>query len=58
LNSPSLGELLHNVLALCEEADFEVLNYLPALNLLRSTKLHLSTEPVFFQTPVSRSNSL
>jgi hypothetical protein len=36
-----------NVLALGEEADFEVLNFLPAPNLLRSTKLHLSTEPAF-----------
>jgi hypothetical protein len=36
-----------NVLALGEEADFEALNCLPALNLKRSTKLHLSTEPAF-----------
>jgi len=36
-----------NVLALGEEADFEALNYLPALNLIRSTKLHLTTEPAF-----------
>jgi len=36
-----------NVLALGEEADFEALNYLLALNLKRSTKLHLSTEPAF-----------
>jgi hypothetical protein len=36
-----------NVLALGEEADFEALNFLPALNLIRSTKLHLSTEPAF-----------
>jgi hypothetical protein len=34
-------------LALGEEADFEALNCLPALNLIRSTKLHLSTEPAF-----------
>jgi hypothetical protein len=34
-------------LALGEEADFEALNYLPALNLIQSTKLHLSTEPAF-----------
>jgi len=27
-------------LALGEEADFEALNFLPALNLIRSTKLH------------------
>jgi hypothetical protein len=39
--------MLHNVLALGEEADFEALNCLPALNLIRSTKLHLSTEPAF-----------
>jgi len=37
----------HNVLALGEEADFEALTCLPALNLIRSTKLHLSTEPAF-----------
>jgi hypothetical protein len=34
-------------LALGEEADFEALNCLQALNLIRSTKLHLSTEPAF-----------
>ena len=37
----------HNGLALGEEADFEALNFLSALNLIRSTKLHLSTEPAF-----------
>src|SRR5690606_11863737 len=36
-----------NVLALGEEADFEALNCLPALNLIRSTNLHLSTDPAF-----------
>ena len=36
-----------NVLALGEEADFEALNCLPAPNLIRSTILHLSTEPAF-----------
>jgi hypothetical protein len=36
-----------NVLALGEEAEFEALNRLPALNLIRSTKLHLSTEAAF-----------
>jgi len=36
-----------NVLALGEEADFEALNCLAAQNLIRSTKLHLSTEPAF-----------
>jgi len=36
-----------DVLALGEEADFEALNGLPALNLTRSTKLHLTTEPAF-----------
>jgi hypothetical protein len=39
--------MAHNGLALGEEADFEALNCLPALNLIRSTKLHLSTEPAF-----------
>jgi len=34
-------------MALGEEADFEVLNFLPAPNLIRSTKLHLSTAPAF-----------
>jgi hypothetical protein len=37
----------HNVLPPGEEADFEALNCLPALNLIRSTKLHLTTEPAF-----------
>jgi hypothetical protein len=32
-------KLAHNVLALGEEADFEAINCLPALNLTRSTKL-------------------
>jgi hypothetical protein len=41
------GTMTANVLALGEEADFEALNCLLALNLLRSTKLHLSTEPAF-----------
>jgi len=36
-----------NGLALGEEADFEALNCLPALKLIRSTKLHLTTEPAF-----------
>ena len=39
--------LATNGLALGEEADFEAQNCLPALNLIRSTKLHLSTEPAF-----------
>jgi len=34
-------------LALGEEADFEALNFLSALNLIRSTELQLSTEPAF-----------
>lgn len=34
-----------NGLVLGEEADFKVLNCLPAMNLVRSTKLDLSTEP-------------
>jgi hypothetical protein len=36
-----------NFLALGDEADFEALNCLTALNLIRSKKLHLSTEPAF-----------
>jgi hypothetical protein len=36
-----------NVLPLGEEADFEAQNCPPALNLIRSTKLHLSTQPAF-----------
>jgi hypothetical protein len=36
-----------NVLALGEEADFEAQNCMPALSLIRSTKLHLSNEPAF-----------
>src|SRR5690606_19357953 len=43
----SCENIAYNVLALGEEADFEALNCLPALNLIRSTKLQLSTEPAF-----------
>jgi hypothetical protein len=43
----SLFTMTANVLALGEEADFEALNCLPPLNLIRSTKLHLSTETAF-----------
>jgi len=39
--------LAYNVLALGEEADFEAQNCLPELDLIRSTKLHLTTEPAF-----------
>jgi hypothetical protein len=39
--------MMYNGLALGEEADFEALNCLPALNLIQSTKFHLSTEPAF-----------
>jgi len=48
--SVSLGvvsKMPHNGLALGEEADFEAQNCLPPQNLIRSTKLHLSTEPAF-----------
>jgi hypothetical protein len=37
--------LAHNVLQLQEVGDFEAQNCLPPLNLIRSTKLHLTTEP-------------
>jgi hypothetical protein len=37
-----------NGLALGEEADFETQNCKPALNLIRSIKLHLSTQTRFF----------
>ena len=40
-------KLAHNGLAVGEEADFEALNCLPALNLIRRTNLHLCTEPAF-----------
>jgi hypothetical protein len=36
-----------DVLALGEEVDFEALNCQPAQYLIRSTKLHLNTEPAF-----------
>ncbi|MDI9312942.1 MAG: hypothetical protein QM535_22215, partial [Limnohabitans sp.] len=36
-----------DVSRLGEEADFEALNCRPAPNLIRSTKLHISTEPAF-----------
>ncbi len=47
----------YNGLALGEEADFEELNCLPALNWIQNTKLHLSTEPAFCQTLVMPSFS-
>jgi len=47
LYSYSKQRVAANVPALGEEADFGALNCLPALNLIRSTKLHLSTEPAF-----------
>jgi hypothetical protein len=37
----------YNVLALGEEADFEALNCLPALNFIRRTEFQLNTEPAF-----------
>jgi hypothetical protein len=37
----------YNVLALGEEADFEAQSCLLALNLIRRTKLYLTTEPAF-----------
>jgi len=36
-----------NGLALGEEADFEAQNCVPPQNLIRSTKLYLTTEPAF-----------
>jgi hypothetical protein len=47
LSVVSSFRLAPNGLALGEEADFEALNCLPALNLIRSTKLQLTTEPAF-----------
>jgi hypothetical protein len=47
ISSVAVLKVSDNVLALGEEADFEALNFLPALNLIRSTKLHLTTEPAF-----------
>jgi hypothetical protein len=52
------SKLTANVLALGEEADFEALNCLPALNLIRSTKLHLSTEPAFLPNACYRLPSV
>ena len=39
------ARLAHNGFGLGEEADFEALNCLPALNLIQSTNVHLTTEP-------------
>ncbi len=39
-----MSKLAANLLALGEEADFEALNCLPALNLIRSTKLSATTK--------------
>ena len=41
-------KVAHNGLQLQEVGDFEALNCLPPLNLIRSTKLHLTTEPPIF----------
>jgi len=38
----------YNGLQLQEVGDFEALNFLPPQNLIRSTKLHLTTEPPIF----------
>lgn len=43
--SLSFLRLVGNVLQLQEVGDFEALNCLPALHLIRSTELHLTTEP-------------
>ena len=45
LSVVSSFRVAHNVLQLQEVGDFEAQNCLPALNLIRSTKLHLTTEP-------------
>ena len=37
--------IAYNGLALGEEADFGAQNCLPSLNLVRSTNVHLTTEP-------------
>jgi len=47
-NSVGAILLFANVLALGEEADFEALSCLPPQNLIRSTNLHLTTEPPIF----------
>jgi len=44
---PRSRPIAANGLALGEEADFEAENCLPALNLIRRTKLHLTTDPAF-----------
>jgi hypothetical protein len=47
LNIPVVNKFSANVLALGEEADFEALNCLPALNFIRRTEFQLNTEPAF-----------
>jgi len=47
-----------NGLALGEEAEFEALNCLPALNLIRSTKLQLNTEPAFLPSTYVKAVNL
>jgi len=39
----NFGRIAYNGLQLQEVGDFEAQNCLPALNLIRSTKLHLTT---------------
>jgi len=51
----SVFNLAPNGLALGEEADFEAQNCLPALNLIRSKKLHLSTQPAFLPNACYRA---
>ena len=46
-----------NGFALGEEADFVAQNCLPVLNLIRSIKLQLSTEPAILQSPFASCTS-
>ena len=43
-----LGGLFKNGMALGEEADFEALTCLPALDLIRNIAFHLPTEPPIY----------
>ncbi len=45
IEAMSLFKVADNVLQLQEVGDFEAQNCLPPPNLIRSTKLHLTTEP-------------
>jgi hypothetical protein len=47
-NLAVLTKVADKILRVLEVGDYEAQNFLPAMNLMRSTKLHLTTEPPIF----------